>query len=177
MSGIAVGFFNQGGSTAAQVLLLKLDDEVGIERLAALSPESVQVGMADDAGKEALGELIRDMLTTGHPVRGSILDQVRFAPDMVVQVSEAWVLHTDISGAEKVERGEMRVSASPDRKEVVLVTMHMHGRTELVMHPIVETPTRHCKLAAFPDQSEMTGEFWGRFSMRGACMPEMSEGE
>lgn len=113
-----------------------------------MDPRLTHEFMATPAGRGRLTAFLRDALTAGTPVRASLRQTLGFEPDVIVHVDEAW----ETQAATMEEAQAVRPSAHPQRREVVMISIHHRwGGTIVNTLPIIELPQRHVKFRKLPD--------------------------
>lgn len=163
---VAANMVNNGQEVSPQLFLIGLQQGKPPFAMAAVPAEMTNQFFRDDKGKDALAQFLRQSLMPASNFREALTKELGFGPDVVVQISEAWM--ASLSEGEdfsSVRKGQQRVSERADRKEVLLVTLHMEHFSIPVMHPIESGPPRHCELTEFPDKHAL-GQFGGRLAMQ-----------
>lgn len=149
----AVGLFNENHDIAPQLFLVYLEDlpEPLIAALGAIDPGTVAKLHQSSDSKEVLGALIRELLVRGMPPSATprLPEGMPAVPDLVVHISEAWMA----TGGDI----DTPPSQRADRREAVMVTVHMPDRSFLGLCPI-DTKTRHCELGKLDMQLEVAGK-------------------
>lgn len=164
----AIAICNKGDEVAQQLFLVSPNEAGEPVKMAVMPPQMMRRFYGDDHGKDMFAEFLKAMLTEGHPIRQTFVEQMGFEPTVLVQICEAWA-HQPKPGepADDYVTGKKRVSQSPDRTEVVLVTLHLREGSVPVMHRIESHPHRHCVMGDFPRQQDVP-YFGGRFAMQDA---------
>jgi hypothetical protein len=155
----AARLFDSSGSVSPQLFVLFFKN--GSFQVTALPPEMVISFFNDEEGKDQFAIMLRAMFSPNHPMRESFMEATGNYPEILVQINEAWMaegpnLNPDESPSE-----------SANRKEVLFVALHTEVGTIPVFHPVVDKPTRHCELSAFPEQTSQMA-YGGRFVMQDA---------
>ena len=78
-------------------------------------------------------------------------------PEMVVQISEAWVS----KNLKSREVNGFKPSEDPNRTEAILIALHTPDRSLIGMCPIVNEPTRHAEYG----ELELDARNFGRMSL------------
>lgn len=171
---IAVALLNKEGAVNQQLFIVGLDKLRELGSIAVLPNEMMALFYRDETGKDLFAGFLKTMLTEGHPIRRTFIEQAGFEPVVLVQICEAWAHQPKDSDFEdEYLTGKKRVSQSPARTEVVLITLHLREGSIPVVHPIETSPTRRCVRGDFPSQENMP-LFSGRFAMQDAFGPEDS---
>lgn len=156
----AVTFITEENREHPPLVLLLQVGAVGDITGCLLAPDEV-VGEAfsSPAKKEMLGHLLRDMLTADSPLRAT-LTALRCAPDIVVVVSEAWLVERTFRG--EVPEVDEAPSEAPDRQEVLSLYVSSAQGTFVGHSKIVQVGERRQVTLAPLNPNLRVG---GRFSM------------
>jgi hypothetical protein len=157
----AIPFCNQGEGLAPEILVLFVGEDGDIERMFRLSPNAMQHFMSSSEGKEELAEAMRGFLNPEHELHRGVRDLHGFAPNAVIQVTEAWLVKVTCANAKslaEVEHGHVDgvpVSEHPARREVLLIAVHTREASIPVMHEISTTNDglRLILRAPFPEEA------------------------
>jgi hypothetical protein len=165
----AIGIVNRGGEVAPQLFTVRANSQGRVVKMTVVPAQLMQVFMKNDAGKDQFADFLQNMLDERSDVHKAFVASTGYAPNLLVQVNEAWSLapkdgeHFDAEGTVD----GMRPSQHPNRQELVLVTLHARQGSVPVMHPIRNKPKRHAVKGRFPKESELPN-FAGRFAMQEA---------
>jgi hypothetical protein len=145
----AVKAFNEEGEALPMLFCITLGDEPGsIEQFNPVHPASViEFYRNGEKGKDMLGEVIHLLTTPGSPVRIGLHEAGAAMPDIVVQISEAWM--ADQAMPEKdldalYDKHES-IEHFPGRKEIIFIALHTTGHTTMGLCPILDNP-RHAEV-------------------------------
>jgi hypothetical protein len=133
-----------------------------ITQMAGVNTGTLHTYLRNETGKDSLARLLRGLLTDNTDVRRRFAASTGFAPDLLVQVNEAWMA-TAPAGSEPSTCG--RPSQNRHRKEVVAICLHSRQGTVVVCHEIVKRPRRHAVPAEFPP-SAAAHQVSGRFCVQ-----------
>lgn len=113
-------------------------------------------------GKDIFAELVRQLVTDGSRLRETLAD-VR--PDMVVQITEAWMQNVRGKTKEEAEAEFEKygsVEAMPTRQEAIVLIFHSQDCSVMGMCPIIDKP-RRAEIGHL--QPAQGGRITGRMSM------------
>jgi hypothetical protein len=98
------------------------------------------------AGKNAFAMVLHDMFVEDSETRTKFVAANHFEPNAMVQVNEAWAT----SHSRDVNLREVPVpSEDPNKREVLLISVHTPTQTVPVLHNIAQNPRRVVR-GAFP---------------------------
>jgi hypothetical protein len=110
------------------------------------------------AGKNAFAMVLHDMLVEDSETRTKFVAAMKFEPNALVQVNEAWAT----SHARDANLREVPApSEDPNRREVLMISVHTPTQTVPVLHNIAQNPRRVVR-GAFPEEGK--GKYRGRFT-------------
>lgn len=158
-SKIAISIFNDGNEVTPQCILIGLDDDVNVINAEPTPPELMRFFFGSEHGKNVFAIYLRDLLDDNHEVHQGAKTAFGFAPKAIVQINEAWMRMADKDGLDGPPP-----SQHPDRKEVILVSIHTREGTTINMHKIMDQPKRHAVFS----EIRFDGEASGRFAMQDA---------
>ncbi len=166
----AIAEFNKRGELPPALVFFQLNEDYTASSVMQLPDEMVSTFFANPAGKEVLSQMLKAVFTEGHPVREKMVAG-GFRPDLAIQVNESWVrATTSLDKAQAMLNSSESLSKDPERAEALVILLHTADATLPVMHPISNTPTRHCSMGEFP--SEMASRMsTGRFMMQDRTRP------
>lgn len=166
----AIADFNKTGKIAPTLVLFQLEEDFRVHSVMPLPDALTASFFSGPAGKNVLSQVLRDIFTDGGAVRERMIAD-GFRPDLAVQVNEAWVRRTNsLDEAQQRMSSKESLAHDPQRSEAVVILMHTAEATLPVMHPISETPKRHCSMGEFPTES-LAKMFSGRFAMQDIKRP------
>lgn len=157
----ALESFNEDGETHQQLFAVKLGQKPGDDpKIMAFDPRMMSVFYGSEQGKELLSGFMRDLLNRGSTMRNIFVSHGMPAPDVVVQISEAWT--RSFTKEENDARDKKKAIADyDDRMEVILVALHTRDGTFAGFQPIDDNPRR-----ATPGPLQIDLEVRGRLTMR-----------
>lgn len=161
----AVKRFNMTGNHPPQLYSVKLGKEPGqiaktmnLNKIAPIFHNGV-------SNKNVLRGLLQQLTTPGSEIRKMAGAMGVIAPDIVVQINEAWFaqdmrpegMSDDEFKAFKA-RDHVPPSERPDREERIAVFLHAYQHTSMGLCPIVDKPKRHAEMGELqPEDGKMTG--------------------
>jgi hypothetical protein len=161
----AVDIFNADGKVNPMLFCVTLGAQSGeISAMGAFDPDFV-AGFYNDRtgrGKDVLRVFIQGLTTPGSPMRAAMQEDQHLLPDIVVQISEAWMgtaTSAEHWAALKAKYGS--VEHVPGRTEGILIALHSSGYSTLGSCPILGNP-RRAELGTLTTED---GVFTGRLSM------------
>jgi hypothetical protein len=151
----AVEIFNQEGHAESQLFVI-FDSDSERRAFFAFPPAFASEILNTESGKDRLKPLLHRVLSDENFHR-HLSDQGFQKPQMVVQISEAWVSKNlksrNVNG--------FKPSEDPNRTEAILIALHTPDRSLIGMCPIVDEPTRHAEYG----ELELDGRNFGRMSL------------
>jgi hypothetical protein len=165
----AVKRFNLTGNHPPQLYSVKLGKEPGsIEKTMSLNKVAPMFHNGA-SNKNMLREMLKQLTTPGSEIRKMAGAMGVIAPDIVVQINEAWFaqdirpegMSVDEFKAFKA-REHVPPSERPDREEKIAVFLHAYNYTTMGDCPIVDKPKRHAVMGELLPEG---GKFTGRLSM------------
>lgn len=158
-----------GAEVAPQLFILKATVDGKIEKMYRMPDRLAGRFFRDDASKNTFAGFLREMFTPGSPGRKVFQDAHKYTPNVVVQVNEAWVLRRD-----KFNPGDPlpRPSESPDREEVLLISIHTRDYSLPVVHKILAGPRRLEDSGRFHVEDGVT--YSGRFTAQDNFDPDVA---
>ncbi len=165
---IAISICNAGDEVSPQLFVVRANSQGRVVKMVSLAPQTVEVFFGNDAGKDAFGPFVKELLTEGSVIRTKFVKELGFEPNVFVQVNEAWAA----APSELEEYADGRIngltpSQHPNREEILMVTLHLPAMSIPVLHRIVDKPKRHAVKGVFPSQAEARN-FAGRLTMQDA---------
>lgn len=169
---VAIKCCDEGQEVAPQLFLVDALDSGEVRNMAVFPPEMVAFFFENGVrGKDMFAQLLHDLLKPGHPTQEKTREQLGFTPRLLVHVCEAWA--SVGKSLEDMEGNYVPPSQDPQRKECILVTLHMAGTSIPTMHVIETEPKRHAVKGEFPSPDTIP-LFSGRLSMQDSFGPEGS---
>lgn len=165
----AVKRFNLTGNHPPQLYSVKLGKEPG-QIAKTMSLNKIAPMFHDGtSNKNALRTMLTQLTTPGSEIRKMAGAMGAIAPDIVVQINEAWFaqdirpegMSVDEFKAFK-DRDHVPPSERPDREERIAVFLHAYQHTSMGLCPIVDKPKRHAVMGELLPED---GKLSGRLSM------------
>ncbi len=164
---IASTLVSEGDEVSPQVFLLGVTGAPPF-RMAPLPPAAMATFFGEPSGRDTLANFLRQAFQEGSQLRAMLTRDLGFEPNVIVQVNEAWVASPkDAAEAKELEQGNLRVSERDDKKEALLIVLHLQDYSIPCFHLISPGPPRSCALSPFPDPS-MLDSFGGKLAMQDA---------
>lgn len=158
----ACELFNRELSVHPQLFLVRFLEDGRPDVLEL--PEEMSAGFFSSAqSKDLLGHFLTDMLTEGSKLRQGFKAHNGFAPDVVVQVCEAWSRAAPTS--EPVDMNAS-IAGHPEAIEVVLVILHTANGSYPTSHRVHDQPTRRCVFSPMAEHEPGTASSTGRMAVR-----------
>jgi len=151
----AVEIFNQEGYAESQLFVI-FDSNTADRAFFAFPPAFAQEILNTESGRDRFKPLLHRILSD-QSFHKHLIKQGFQKPEMVVQISEAWVSKNLKS------RGVngFKPSEDPNRTEAILIALHTPDRSLIGMCPIVDEPTRHAEYG----ELELDARNSGRMSL------------
>ena len=149
-----------GRDVTPQVFAIRTNSRGRVVKMVAVPPELSAQFMSSDTAKDVFSNFLYQTMTAGSPLHEGFKEKLGGELSAVVHVSEAWMAPQPPSESEFV-----RPSQSPNREEVILITLHTSRGSIPVFHPIVDKPKRHAVQGKFPQEADMHS-FTGRFAVQ-----------
>ena len=151
----AVEIFNQEGHAESQLFVI-FDSDTADRAFFAFPPAFASEILNTESGKDRLKPLLHRILSD-QSFHKHLIKQGFQKPEMVVQISEAWV-----SKNLKARDGNgFKPSEDPNRTEAILIALHTPDRSLIGMCPILDQPTRHAEYG----ELELDARDFGRMSL------------
>lgn len=113
---------------------------------------------SSEHGKNVFAQMLPH-LVNDTPIRRLFSGVLGFTPNVFVQINEVWT-------ALGVDPDKRLPSERDDRREGVLIALHLADLTIPTMHMIEDKPTRHAVKAPFPKPEDMPN-YTGRMVLQG----------
>jgi hypothetical protein len=157
-SKMAIEKFNTEGSVPPLLVMVKFkeggESTGDVHKMGVVAPETTEEFFSGEEGKDKLSMFIRESLTEGEAFRAVLEKEAQFAPDAILQISEAWVA----TAANAEDIGTTPPSQRANRKEALLVVIHHRwGGSVAGMHTIEDEPTRHATFQELDQKMVITG--------------------
>jgi hypothetical protein len=132
---------------------------------ALIDPQLVDALQRDATRKEALMALVRSLLSVEHPLHQSVADAMGARPNLIVHVSEAWMVAQPIeAGRESLERFKGSLEHHPARTEAITISMHCLRGSFIGVCPMTRDAAGRATATVRP--LDMNAEIWrGRFNV------------
>lgn len=93
--------------------------------VSAIDPTLVHALQRDGTRKNALMALVRSLLDAAHPAHASAAQQMGAHPNLIVHVSESWLVKKRIDeGGESLATFEGSLADHPERSEAIMIALH-----------------------------------------------------
>lgn len=157
-SKMAITKFNAEGEVPPALIMVKFkeggESNGDVLKMGVVAPEMTEEFFSGEEGKDKLAHFIRESLTEGEELRAVLEKEAQFAPDAIIQISEAWVA----TAKNEEDIGTTPPSQRANRKEALLVLIHHRwGGTIAGMHTIEDEPTRHATFQELDQKMVITG--------------------
>jgi hypothetical protein len=165
MAPVAIDEFNSKGEVSPKLFMLTFGDQPGeVASFGAFDPRLIYALFHKELshGKDIFAELVRQLVTDGSTLREQLAD-VR--PDMVVQITEAWMQNVRGKTKEQAEAEFEKygsVEAMPTRQEAIILIFHSQDCSVMGTCPITDNP-RHAEIGQL--QPAQGARLTGRMSM------------
>lgn len=155
------------GSVQPSLLLVSLPP--GTKEPAALvglDPRVVHALQRDGSHKHVMMALVRSLLDSDHPIHASAAEQMGAHPNLIVHISESWVVTQSKDTSPEAAAASMPDSLAdhPNRSEAVTITMHSLRGTVIGLCPM--SRDEDGKPSAVIEPLDLNpGSFTGRFNV------------
>jgi hypothetical protein len=130
-----------------------------------MDPRLVFAMHRDQSGKEALMALVRSLLDTDHPVHASVATQMNAHPNLIVHISESWMVCKPLTeGGEALEGYKGSLADHPDRTEAITTALHTLRGTLIGTCPMTRDASGKPSAVIEPLWTDAEG-FRGRFTV------------
>ena len=137
-------------------LFVIFDSDTENRTFFAFPPAFAQEILNTESGRDRFKPLLHRVLSDENFHR-HLRDQGFQKPQMVVQITEAWVSKNlksrDVNG--------FKPSEDPNRTKAILIALHTPDRSLIGMCPILDQPTRHAEYG----ELELDARNFGRMSL------------
>ncbi len=157
----AISIFNDEKEVVPQCFLIGVDGDGNVTDTEATPAKQMQMFFGSERGKDIFALFPKEMLDDTHEVHQITKKLLGFAPTVIVQVNEAWMRYAK---KDALYDG-VAPSQHPDRKEVILISIHTRTGSIIGMHKIEAQPKRH---AVFQELRMDQYTLGGRFTMQDA---------
>ena len=151
----AVEIFNQEGQAESQLFVI-FDSDSEKRAFFAFPPAFASEILNTESGKDRLKPLLHRILSD-QSFHKHLIKQGFKKPQMVVQISEAWVS----KNLKSRDGNGFKPSEDPNRTEAILIALHTPDRSLIGMCPILDQPTRHAEYG----ELELDARNFGRMSL------------
>lgn len=157
---LAIEHYNENKNHPPMMFLVELGDVPGNppRNVSIVNPWLIEKLHDSAESKVLLWELVRSYLRRDEPLHEALVRHIGFTPDIVVHISEAWMVRRDGFELDCIPEEQ------PDREEVLMINMHASNETVLGMCPIrCEGETKHAVFKPL----RTAGVTFGAMSMTG----------
>ena len=151
----AVEIFNQEGHAESQLFVI-FDSDTADRAFFAFPPAFASEMLNTESGKDRLKPLLHRVLSD-EKFHRHLSDLGFQKPQMVVQISEAWVS----KNLKSRDGNGFKPSEDRNRTEAILIALHTPDRSLIGMCPIVDEPTRHAEYG----ELDLDARNFGRMSL------------